>query len=449
MQVNFNPAFLKQKDSYAFRGNSNVISNKVSTLINTDRLVDSFITLAKIDSGSNEELAEKITPSTDGQKNVAKFLVEKLKELGLEDINVDEHSIVTATLNSNIGEEAPIIGLLAHMDTSPDAPNTNVKPQIQDYKGGDLKLNEGTVISAEDLKAYIGQKVITSDGTTLLGADDKSGIAEILEAINVFKENPELQHPKIKIAFTPDEETGMGVEKFNIKQFGADSAYTVDGDFPYVIENESFNAFNPVIKIKGKSAHCGYAKGKMVNSTSVAVWIKNQLPKNQTPETTSGRQGYFHFDSIHGDIGETTVKMLVRDHDFKRAERRVAFLEKIIEKAKRKFNCEIDFKPREMYGNMGDKIKEFPEVLEYAKEGIKRSGFIPKTVAIRGGTDGSHLSLNGLLTPNLGAAGHNYHSKSEFLPIEEMKKCTENIINIMSVWAEKSKEIMPKILMRR
>lgn len=448
MQVNLSQNILAGKNNYNFKG-ANLSPSNISSFINTDRMVDSFISMAKVDTGSNEALAETKTPSTDGQKKMARMLEEELKKLNLKDIEVNEHSIVTATLESNIGNDSPVVGLLAHMDTSSDAPTSNISPQILDYKGGDIKLSEGTIIPAKDLGNYIDQKIITSDGKTLLGADDKAGIAEILEAVKVFQEHPELKHPKIRIAFTPDEETGMGIDKFDIKRFSADVAYTIDGDLPHIIENESFNAFNPEIIIKGISSHCGYAKDKMINSIKVANWIMDKLPKNQAPETTEKKQGYYHVDEIHGTVSETKMNMLVRDHNFEKAKYRMTFLQEIIRKAQEKFKCEITCNPKERYHNMKEKLDEFPEAVKYAKEGVKLSGLIPKTVAIRGGTDGSHLSLQGLPTPNLGAGGHNFHSKSEFLPIEEMIKCTENIVNILTVWAENAKKVMPKIIARR
>lgn len=448
MRVSFNQDISVRKNNYSFKGaDANPIN--VSSFINTNRMVDSFISMAKIDTGSSEELAEKQIPSTDRQKILANILVEKLKNMGLSDVNMDEYSFVTATLEGNLGTNSPVVGLLSHIDTSSDAPTANVNPKIHDYKGGDIELAEDTTIPAKDLESYIGQKIITSEGTTLLGADDKAGIAEILESIKVFQEHPELKHPKIRIAFTPDEETGMGIDKFDIKKFGADIAYTIDGDLPSVIENESFNAFNPEIVIKGKSSHCGYAKGKMINSIKVANWIIKKLPNSQSPETTEKKQGYYHVDSINGTVAETKLNMLVRDHDFERAKNRLAFLQEIINEAQEKFKCEITFNPKERYHNMKEEIDKFSEVLEYAKEGMKRSGLIPKTVAIRGGTDGSNLSLRGLPTPNLGTGGQNFHSKTEFLPISDMVKCTANILNTMMVWAENAKKVMPKILARR
>lgn len=448
MRVSFNQGLYMKKNNCTFSGSST--EKNVSSLINTDRMVDSFISMAKIDTGSKEKFAEKgIIPSTDKQKVFANILIEKLNKLGLSEINMDDHYIVTATLDSNIEKNSPVVGLLAHMDTNEDAPTGPVKPIIRDYKSGDIKLTKAISIPANDLKDYQNQKIITTNGKTLLGADDKAGIAEILEAINVFKENPNLKHPKIRIAFTPDEETGEGALKFNIKSFGADVAYTIDGKSPHEIEDESFNAFNPKFTVEGHNIHTGYAKDKMINSVRITNWILSKLPENEIPEKTEEREGFFHLHSIKGDESKTKVEMLIRDHDYDTAVKRVELLKDIIEQARKIFGCKIVFDPNQKYLNMKTKIDELPEVIEYAKEGIEKSGLKPKTIAIRGGTDGSYLSLNGLLTPNLGAGSHNFHSKTEFLPIEEMKKCTENIINIMAVWAEKSKEIMPKILARR
>ncbi|MBP7211940.1 peptidase T [bacterium] len=423
---------------------------EVFSLINEARLINDFVEMAKVDTGSCEEIAEsgKI-PSTEKQVGFADNLALKLKQMGLRDVSVDKHSIVTATFDGNIDENSPIIGLLAHMDTSPSVPTGVVLPQIRDYNGGGIKLAGDVVIAEKDLTNYIGQKVITASGETLLGADDKAGIAEIIEALNIFIENPQLKHPTVKIAFTPDEETGCGISKFDIKAFGADVAYTVDGDVPSVIEDESFNAFNPEIIINGQNVHTGYAKGKMINAISVASWLINELPKDEVPEKTEGRQGFFHVDGISGDVSSVKINMLVRDHDFKKALDKIEFLESVIEKAEKKFGCKIEFNRKEKYRNMKVELDKFPAVVEFAKEGVKRSGFEPKTVAIRGGTDGSQLSLQGLLTPNLGAGGHNFHSKTEFLPVEEMKKCAENIVNILIVWAEKANEVMPKIVERR
>lgn len=445
MKVLFNNT---KSNRYTFKGNQNK-PPLVSSFINTERLVDSFIGLAKIDSGSDEKLAENQIPSTEGQKNVAQILKGELKKIGLKDVKIDRYSIVTATLDSNIGD-APVIGFLAHMDTSPDAPNVDVKPQIHNYKGGAIRLKKGTVISKENLKPYIGQTIITSDGTTLLGADDKAGIASIIEALRVFKEHPELKHPKIRIAFTPDEETAMGVNKFNIKKFGADIAYTVDGDMPHIIENESFNAFNPEVIIEGKMTHYGTAKADgMIDAIEVANWIMNKLPKNQRPRTTEKKQGYFFVQGIQGNTAKTTMNLVVRDHDYERELKRIDYVKSLLDEAKRVFKCKIKFKLNPVYGNMKDSINGFPNLVKYTKLGVKRSGLPPKIEAIRGGTDGSNLSLRGMPTLNIGASAHLFHSKSEFAVVQEMLKSPEIIVNLAGVFAENAKEIMPEVIKRR
>lgn len=448
MQINFTSYVFDT----SFKGKKNInTKNNAMSLINENRMVDSFINMAKIDSGSNEKLAQKgLIPSTNEQANFAKILAQELRKLNLQDINIDEHSIVTATFHSNMQEkDVPVIGLIAHMDTCADVPTKNVKPQIIKYSDGDIKLTKDVIIYEKDLKPYKNEKIITTNGKTLLGADDKAGIAEILEAIKVFQENPNIKHPTIRLAFTPDEETASGNNFFDVKKFRADFAYTIDGDLPAVIENETFNAFNPRISISGKMSHPGNAKGKMINSINVANWIISQIPKNQKPETTSKKQGYYHVKKIKGNESKTKIEMMIRDFDFEKAKERVKFIEELIEKAKEKFKCEIIIKPNESYKNMGKNLKEFPEVIGFAIEGIKRTGLKPKCKAVRGGSDGSVFSQKGLLTPNIGSGGINYHSKAEFIPISDMIKCSANIINIMSVWAEKAKDIMPKILARR
>lgn len=450
MNINFNTHLANKENYLSAMSFTAKEKPQVASFINTDRMVDSFISLAKIDSGSKEKIAMKKTPSTQGQVVLANILAQRLREMGLTNVDVDEHAFVTATLAGNIGENSPKIALLAHMDTSEDSPSKNVKPIIHDYKSGDLKLSKKSVISAQDLKNYVGQKIITSNGQTLLGADDKAGIAEIIEAINVFKEHPELKRPHIKIVFTPDEETGFGIAKCDIKKIGADFAYTVDGDLPNIVEDGSFNAFNPEIVIKGKNVHTGYAYKKMISANDLANEFMNSLPKNQRPVSTKGKQGYLHVTDIKGNVNKAKINMYVRDFDYEKVKSRVDFLKNVCKELEKKYpGSSVTLLPNERYRNMKEKLNEFPQVVEFAKKAIKRSGLKPKTVLIRGGTDGSRLSLKGLLTPNLGAGGHNFHSKMEFLPIEDMKKCTENILNLMMIWAENSKKIMPKILLRR
>ena len=410
----------------------------VSNFINEDRLVESFISLAKINSGSDEIQAETRIPSTDRQWDIANYLKDRLYELELSDIELSENAILTAFFKGN-SECNKTVGLFAHFDTSFEVNNENVCPILHDkYSGGNIELQEGTIIDENDLKPYVNQKIITSDGRTLLGADDKAGVAEIFEVIKVLKEHPEIKRPNIKIAFTPDEETGSGVQKFDIENFGADFAYTIDGDLPNVVENESFNAFNPEIEITGKNVHPGYAKsGGMINALMVAAELIEKLPKKELAHTTEGHQGYYHVMSVQGDVSNCKINMLVRDHDYKKAQKRIVFLEKLVAKLQKKYNSEIKFDKKERYHNMKEGLDKAPEVLEFAKQGISRSGMKPKTKAIRGGTDGSFLSLKGLPTPNLGAGGLNFHSKCEFLPVSNLIKCTEVILNILQVIAEK------------
>ncbi|MCR5261092.1 MAG: peptidase T [Candidatus Gastranaerophilales bacterium] len=418
---------------------------KMKDLINSERLTNNFLRYVKIDTGSDPVKAETQIPSTERQKELAKVLAEELKALGLKNVNINKHCIVTADFPSS-DKNMPVIALFAHLDTSSDVATGPVKPQIHDYKGGDIKLSENVVIPAEDLKNEVGHHVITSDGTTLLGSDDKSGVAEIMETISVLVENPDIKRPNIKVVFTPDEETGLGSTAFDVEHFDADFAYTVDGGAPHELDTETFNAYNPEITIIGKVVHCGYAYKKMINSLELANEFMSQLPKNETPATTKDRQGYYYIDEVTGSGEKTVIKMLVRDFDLENAKKRIAFLEKTLKDIEKKHNgAVIKFEPKMRYLNMKEKLNEFPEVISYAEEGIKRSGLKPVQNSVRGGTDGSAFTLRGLLTPNLGAGGENFHSQREFVSVETMAKCTENVLNILSVWAERADEVMPKI----
>ncbi len=420
--------------------------SKYFDYINEERLKDLFIKMAEVDTGSCEDTKNSIAPSTKKQVEFAKkVLIKVLKKIGLKDVKLDKTGTVTAYLKGNIKSNLTL-GLIAHMDTSEQAPTGPVKPLVHDYNEGDIVLEGGTVIDACDLEPYKNQIIITSDGTTLLGADDKAGIAEILEAVTVLMEHSEIERPNIKIAITPDEEIGEGVANFDIKNFGADIAYTVDGSEVDNIESETFNAFNPEIAIVGVPVHCGYAYGKMVNAIEVASAIMNKIPKNELPESTREREGYYHVDAINGSVNEVTMKMLVRDFDFEGAKARIEFLRKIISEVENDYKgCKITLKENEKYHNMKEKLMELPEVIEFAKEAIRRSGLEPKEPVVRGGTDGAMLTLRGLLTPNLGTGGVNFHSKKEFVSLEVMKKSSENVINLMNVWAQKADEISKKL----
>ena len=419
-------------------------------LIQTERLKDRFIKYAEIDTGSDPEAAEEKIPSTERQTEFANILAEELKNIGLENVRIDENSFVYGTLPANSTKKLPIIGFLAHMDTNNDVPSGPVYPQIHEYKGGNITLKNGTIIDEEDLKEYKNHTVITSDGTTLLGADDKAGIAEIMEAVNVLKDNSGIEHPEIQIIFTPDEETGMGINVLDINKINIDFAYTVDGSSPSDIDTETFNAYNPEIKIGGKVVHCGYAYKKMTNALLVANDFISALPKNETPETTKEKEGYYFVNEVSGNANSVKIKMLVRDFDKDKIIERIEFIKKILSDLENKYpDAEITFTPNKKYSNMKENLKEFPQVVDYAKEGIKLSGIEPAEMFVRGGTDGSALTLKGLLTPNLGAGGINFHSKSEFVTVETMTKCTENILNIIKIWTEKSENIMNIIEKRR
>lgn len=420
--------------------------SKYFDYVNEERLKNLFIKMAEVDTGSCENTKSGIAPSTKKQVEFAKkVLVKVLKKMGLKDVKLDKTGTVTAYLKGNIKNDLTL-GLIAHMDTSEQAPTGVVKPQIHEYKEGDIVLSGGTTIDKCDLEPYKNHTIITSDGTTLLGADDKAGIAEILEAINVLIEHPEIERPNIKIAITPDEEIGEGVTNFDIKKFNVNVAYTVDGSEVDNVESETFNAFNPEITIVGVPVHCGYAYGKMVNAIEVASAIMNKIPKDELPESTKDREGYYHVDSINGSVNEVTMKMLVRDFDFEQAKARIEFLRKIILEVENDYKgCKITLKENEKYHNMKEKLMELPEVIEYAKEAIRRSGMQPKEPVVRGGTDGAMLTLRGLLTPNLGTGGVNFHSKKEFVSLQIMKKSSENVLNLVNVWALNANEISKKL----
>lgn len=451
MRVSLCSAFGMRKAS-SFKGDNN--NSPKSSYVNTDRLMhDIFIPMAKMDSGSDPVAAENNIPSTQAQKDFANNLKTRLEEMGLSEVAIDENHIITATYEGNIGgkEKSPVVGLIAHYDTSPDSPNTNVKPQIHDYKGGNIELSGGTVIPEKDLAKYIGHRIITSDGTTLLGADDKAGIAEILEAVNIFKEHPELKRPTIRFAFTPDEETGEGVKKFDTKAFGADFAYTVDGELPHQFNIETFNAFNPLVTITGNATHTNYAKTNgMINSIYILADLLKRLPEDMRAENTEGKEGFIHAHRLNGGMGKIEFTILVRDFEAKGAEEKMALLGQIAKEVEALHpGCKITIDPKESYHNMRPKIDEMPEIVDYIKQGIKQTGLEPEEIPIRGGTDGAHLSLKDLLTPNIGTGANNFHQKSEFISQTDMTKASNVIVNMMTTIAEDSERIMPKLLKRR
>ncbi|MDL0421303.1 peptidase T [Caldifermentibacillus hisashii] len=409
-----------------------------------DELIKRFTTYVKIDTQSNED--SQTCPSTPGQWDLLNLLVDELKEIGMEEVTIDENGYVFATLPANTNKQVPTIGFLAHVDTATDFTGKNVKPQIvENYDGGDVILNKelGIVLSPEafpSLKNYKGQTLITTDGTTLLGADDKAGVAEIMTAMNYLIQHPEIKHGKVRVAFTPDEEIGRGPHKFNVDRFGAKYAYTMDGGPLGELQYESFNAAAAKITIKGNNIHPGSAKGKMVNSIKIGMELNQQLPVREAPEYTEGYEGFYHLLSFHGDVEKTELYYIIRDHDRQKFEAKKENLVKIVDQLRQKYGEDtIDLKLEDQYYNMREKIEPVKEVFENAKEAMKRLDITPVIEPIRGGTDGSQLSYMGLPTPNIFAGGENMHGKYEFVSVETMMKATEVIVEIAKIFEEKAK----------
>jgi tripeptide aminopeptidase len=409
-------------------------------------VLDRFLDYVKYDTQSAEE--SETYPSTGKQKILGQVLVEDLKEIGLSDVKMDEHGYVTATLEANTKKKIPAIGLIAHMDTSPDVSGKDVKPHIHNnYQGGDIHLpgDPDQVIKEADnpkLQDHIGNDIITSDGTTLLGADNKAGIAEIFDALQYLVQHPEIEHGLIRVAVTPDEEIGAGTKYFDVKAFGADYAYTVDGETAGEIENETFCADGVTIRVHGANVHPGYAKGKLVNAIKIASEIIDKLPKeNLSPETTEKREGYVHPNSMSGGVETTTIKFLIRDFEEEGLKEKEAMLKELAESVVNQHpKAKLDFQVEESYRNMRFKLDEDPKVVEYAMEAVRKSGMEPKLNLIRGGTDGARLCYEGLLTPNIFTGGHNFHSKLEWISIQDMKKTVAVIVALIQTWAEKSSQ---------
>lgn len=405
-------------------------------------ILDRFISYVTIDTESDPN--SDTTPSTKKQWNLANKLVEELKNIGMHDVIIDENAYIMATLPSNVKHKTPTIGFISHFDTSPDFTGANVKPQIvKNYDGKDIVLNkEKNIILSpdyfEDLLLYKGQTLVTTDGTTLLGADDKAGITEIVTAMEYLIKNPEIKHGKIKIAFTPDEEIGRGAHKFNVKRFGADWAYTMDGSQVGELEYENFNAAGVTIKIRGKSVHPGYAKGKMINSLLIANQFLSLLPKREIPQLTEGYQGFFHFYHIKGTIELTEIKGIVRDHERDKFDAKKELLQQIVDDLKENYGEDmISVEMKDQYYNMKEKIEPVMHIVRIAEKAMEEVGITPIIKPIRGGTDGSQLSFMGLPCPNIFAGGHNFHGKYEYVPLESMQKAVEVIIKIAELTAKK------------
>ena len=400
------------------------------------KLQNRFINYVKIFSTSDPE--SETTPSTERQWDIAKYIFEELKTLGLSDVSLDENGYIYAYVPSNLdNDDEPVVGFISHYDTSPDFNGENVKPQIwDDYNGQDLVLNKETGFTLspskfESLKDYVGKTLITTDGTTLLGADDKAGIAEIVTAAEFLLANPDIKHGKIAIGFTPDEEIGRGAHKFDVKKFGAEWAYTMDGGEVGELEYENFNAAGAVVKIHGLSVHPGYAFGKMVNASLLAAEFIKMLPENETPATTKGFEGFYHLTDLKSDVSEAKIQYIIRDHDNDKFEARKKFITEKVEEFNKKFGegtAEIEIK--EQYRNMKQQFEGKMHIVDIAEQAMKDANIEPKIKAIRGGTDGAQLSYMGLPCPNIFAGGINFHGPYEYVALESMEKAVKVIVNI-------------------
>ncbi len=400
-----------------------------------EKLLNRFITYIKIFSTSDAE--SETTPSTERQWDIANYLYKELQDLGLEDVSIDEKGYVFGFIPSNKEEEVPQVGFIAHYDSSPDFNGENVNPQIwENYDGEDLLLNKetGFTLSStkfESLKKYIGQTIITTDGTTLLSADDKAGVAEIVTAAEFLLANPQIKHGRISIGFNPDEEIGRGAHHFDVEKFGAEWAYTMDGGEIGELEYENFNAAGAVVKIHGLSVHPGYSFGKMLNAGLVASEFINSLPANETPATTKGFDGFFHLTDFEGDVSEAKLQYIIRDHDDQKFEDRKKLIAEKVEEINKKYGektAEIEIK--QQYLNMKKQFEGKMHIVNIAEQAMKDSGIEPKIKAIRGGTDGAQLSYMGLPCPNIFAGGHNFHGPYEFVPLESMLAAVKVIANI-------------------
>ena len=405
-----------------------------------DTLKDRFLRYVKFETRSDEK--SETIPSTPTQLEFAKILAKELEEIGMENVYVNDACFVNATLPGNVDKEVPVIGFIAHMDTA-DFNATNVNPKIvENYDGKDIVLNEAKdiVLSVEEfpnLKNYVGKTVITTDGTTLLGADDKAGIVEIVEAMKYLIEHPEIKHGTVKVAFGPDEEIGRGADNFNVEEFGADFAYTMDGGPVGELEYESFNAAGAVFKIKGKSVHPGTAKGKLINASLIAAEVVNSFPADEVPEKTEGYEGFYFLDKINSNCEEAELSYILRDHDREKFEAKKKFAANVAKKINEKYGKElVSVEIKDQYYNMGEIIKDHMNVVEIAKKAMENLGIKPVIEPIRGGTDGSKISFMGLPTPNIFAGGENFHGKYEFVALESMILATDVIVEIVKLNGE-------------
>ncbi|MDR0754831.1 MAG: peptidase T [Prevotellaceae bacterium] len=407
-----------------------------------ETVLNKFLRYIAIDTQSDEN--SNTQPSTMKQLNLSKLLVKELKAMGIKDAVLDEYGYVMATIPANIKKKTPVIGFIAHVDTAPDLSGANIKPQIiENYNGKDIVLNKEKKINLSladfpELADFKGKTLVTTDGTTLLGADDKAGIAEIMTAAEFIMKHPEFKHGTIKIAFTPDEEIGRGVDKFDVKKFGADYAYTADGGALGELEYENFNAASAKIKIQGNNIHPGYAKGKMINAILAAMELNALLPINERPEYTCDYEGFFHITHFEGNVEQASMQYIIRDHNRKKFEQKKKTIKKCVDFLNKRYGKDVlTLELKDQYYNMREMVEPHYHVVETAFKAMKLAEVEPLVRPVRGGTDGARLSFMGLPCPNIFAGGHNFHGKYEFVAVESMQKATEVILNIIKLYAEK------------
>ena len=405
-----------------------------------EKILDKFLRYVAVETTSND--ASDTQPSSACQLNLLRMLADELNAMGVK-ATLDEWGYVMATIPSNIDKEVPAVGFIAHVDTAPDASGKDIKPQIiENYNGEDIVLNASLgirlpVADFPEIRQYVGQTLITTDGTTLLGADDKAGVAEIMAAVEYIVEHPEFKHGEIKIGFTPDEEIGRGVDKFDVEKFGAQYAYTMDGGQIGELEYENFNAAGAKIHIQGRNVHPGYAKDKMINAIIIAMELNGMLPVQQRPEFTTGYEGFFHVVGINGAVEQATISYIIRDHSMAKFEQKKALMKEVVAFINAKYGegtAVLDMK--DQYYNMREQVEPHYHIVEKAMKAMEMAGIKPQVQPIRGGTDGARLSFMGLPCPNIFAGGHNFHGKLEYLPLQSMEKASEVVLNIVKLYAE-------------
>lgn len=405
-----------------------------------EKILDKFLRYVAVETTSNDESDSQ--PSSACQLDLLRMLADELNAMGVK-ATLDEWGYVMATIPSNIDKDVPAVGFIAHVDTAPDASGKDIKPQIiENYNGEDIVLNASLgiklpVADFPEIKQYVGQTLITTDGTTLLGADDKAGVAEIMSAVEYIVEHPEFKHGEIKIGFTPDEEIGRGVDKFDVEKFGAKYAYTMDGGQIGELEYENFNAAGAKIHIQGRNVHPGYAKDKMINAIIIAMELNGMLPVQQRPEFTAGYEGFFHVTGINGAVEQATISYIIRDHSMEKFEQKKALMKDVVAFINAKYGQgTATLEMKDQYYNMREQVEPHYHIVEKAMKAMEMAGIKPQVQPIRGGTDGARLSFMGLPCPNIFAGGHNFHGKLEYLPLQSMEKASEVVLNIIRLYAE-------------